>query len=452
LKDKYLTVTALTKYIKRKIDLDQHLQNIWLKGEISNFKHHSRGHMYLTMKDEYSRIQSVMFAGNNRRLKFTPENGMKVFIRGNISVYEANGQYQLYINEMEPDGVGALYLAYEQLKNKLRAMGYFDMEHKKAIPLFPERIGVITSPTGAAVRDIITTIKRRYPVTEVIVLPVFVQGPNAALSISRAIEHANKTGEFDTLIVGRGGGSIEELWSFNEEIVATAIYHSKIPVISAVGHETDNTISDFVADLRAPTPTGAAEIAVPSQSELKNQIIQNKERLTRQMKRLIENNKSELSYLRSSYAFRYPEELLKQKEQELDQYIENFHRNMQLQVKDKAGAFQAAFHRLNLQHPEQQIVQAGKMLTDLKLKQQHNMQQILSEHHSRIGHLIDKLSLINPLDILKRGYALPYHKENKIIKSVRNVNEQDLITVKLNDGDLDCKVITIKENMNDRSK
>src|SRR5690625_965256 len=228
--------------------------------------------MYLTIKDDQSRVQAVMFAGNNRKLKFTPEDGMNVLIRGEISVFEPYGQYQLYIRHMEPDGIGALYLAYEQLKDKLENKGYFDTNHKKKLPLYPKHIGIITSPTGAAVRDILTTIKRRYPIVQTTVIPVIVQGQLAADSIRKAIEFANQSDVYDLLIVGRGGGSIEDLWGFNKEIVADAIYHSNIPIISAVGHETDHTISDFVADLRAPTPTGAAELAVPSRFELLEKI------------------------------------------------------------------------------------------------------------------------------------------------------------------------------------
>ena len=405
--------------------------------------------MYLTIKDENSRIQAVMFAGNNRHLKFIPENGMNVFIRGNISVYEANGQYQLYINEMEPDGIGALYLAYEQLKEKLQKKGYFDAARKKEIPVFPDRIGVITSPTGAAVRDIITTIKRRYPIVEVVVIPVLVQGPSAAQSIADAINNANQIGGFDTLIVGRGGGSIEELWSFNHEVVATAIYRSVVPVISAVGHETDTTISDFVADLRAPTPTGAAELAVPSQFELKNQITQLNQRLSREMNRQVDFYRRQLTNLKDSYAFRYPGELLKQKEQELDNQLEYLQRNIQLKLKEKKSEFQVAYNRLQLQHPKQQMEQATKSLNDLKGKQQRSMAQIVEKHQVNLANLLDKLSLVNPLEILKRGFALPYSDNGKLIKSIQNVDEKDMITVKLHDGDLNCQVLTVKENQND---
>lgn len=253
----YLSVSALTKYIKRKFDADPHLQNVYIKGEISNFKQHTSGHMYFTLKDEKARLLSVMFAANNKGMKFLPENGMKVLVKGDISLYEASGQYQLYVKSMAPDGVGDLYLAYEQLKKKLEATGLFLAEHKKTIPLYPKSVGVITSPTGLALRDILTTIKRRYPIAKIIVYPALVQGNNAAKSIAQAITMANSRAESDVLIVGRGGGSIEELWAFNEEIVAESIYDSDIPIISAVGHETDFTIADFVADMRAPTPTGA---------------------------------------------------------------------------------------------------------------------------------------------------------------------------------------------------
>src|SRR5690625_3380696 len=242
----YLTVSALTKYIKRKLETDKHLRNIWLKGEISNFKYHNRGHMYLTIKDEQSRIQAVMFASQNRRLTFMPEDGMHVLIRGEISVYEPYGQYQLYIHQMEPDGLGSLYLAFEQLKEKLSKQGYFDERHKRAIPTYPKHIGLVTSPTSAAVRDMITTIKRRFPITRITIIPAIVQGEQGPESIVQGIEKANQLGIFDVLIVGRGGGSIEELWCFNDERVAMAIFHPKIPVISAVGHETDITISDFI--------------------------------------------------------------------------------------------------------------------------------------------------------------------------------------------------------------
>src|SRR5690606_2508105 len=263
---------ALTKYIKRKFDFDPHLQNVYVKGEISNFKRHTSGHMYFTLKDEKARIGAVMFAQAARSLKFIPENGMNVLLNGEVSVYEPSGQYQIYVKSMEPDGIGALYVAFEQLKERLEKEGLFRKDRKQPIPPYPKTVGVVTSPTGAAIRDIITTIQRRYPIARIIIYPALVQGTQAAPSVANMIRIANERKEADVLIVGRGGGSIEELWAFNEEVVARAIYESDIPIISAVGHETDTTIADFVADLRAPTPTGAAEMAVPNWTELLERI------------------------------------------------------------------------------------------------------------------------------------------------------------------------------------
>ena len=271
--EKYITITQLTRYIKYKIDNDINLQEVFLKGEISNFKAHTRGHYYFTIKDENSRINAIMFVSQTKKLKFLPEDGMKVLATGKISVYEANGGYQIYVSDMLEDGVGNLYIAYEQLKKKLEANGLFDKDKKKPIPKIPKRVGVITAPTGAAIRDIISTIKRRFPLTEIILLPALVQGADAAPSIVKQIKNAENY-NLDTLIVGRGGGSIEDMWCFNDEEVANAIYNCPIPIISAVGHEIDFTIADFVADLRAPTPTGAAELAVPNRIDVINYIDQ----------------------------------------------------------------------------------------------------------------------------------------------------------------------------------
>ena len=276
--NKYLEISALTKYIKYKFDNDEHLRKVYLKGEISNLKIHSTGHLYLSLKDEYSKINAIMFSSSAKKMLFTPKDGMKVLVTGRISVYEATGNYQIYIDEMLEDGIGNLYIAFEQLKEKLKNEGLFDSAHKRKIPRIPSRVGIITAPTGAAIKDILSTIKRRYPLCETILFPSLVQGDNAKDDIVRNIELANNY-ELDVLIVGRGGGSIEDLWPFNEEIVARAIYNSKIPVVSAVGHEIDFTIADYVADLRAPTPTGAAEMVVPNTSDLINYLNQLKIRL-----------------------------------------------------------------------------------------------------------------------------------------------------------------------------
>lgn len=448
MKDNYLTVTALTKYIKRKFDTDSHLKDIWLKGEISNFKHHSRGHMYLTIKDDNTRVQAVMFAGNNRMLKFTPENGMNVLIKGEIGVFEPYGQYQLYIKQMEPDGIGSLYLAFEQLKEKLHKQGFFNKSHKKELPKFPQSIGVITSPTGAAVRDIVTTIKRRYPIVKTTVIPVLVQGPNAVHSIYNAINSANQQGNFDVLIVGRGGGSIEDLWSFNEEKVANAIFQSTIPVISAVGHETDITISDYVADLRAPTPTGAAEIAVPSQLELTDRINGIQRSLTRMMNENVLSSKQHLNRMKQSYAFRYPEHLITQKEQELDKHVERLEKTFNSEWKRKKDALININTRFDAQHPDRQLDRARKELK-LFMKQTNNsMDKIVEQKTTRLNSAIEKLSLLNPLETMKRGYSIPYTQSGNIISSTNDVIKNDQIIVRLSDGTLECRVMDVKEENN----
>lgn len=446
--NKYLTVTALTKYMKRKLDMDPHLRDVWLKGEISNFKLHSRGHMYLTIKDDRARINAVMFAGNNRFLKFKPEDGMKVLVHGEVSVFEATGQYQLYIQQMEPDGIGSLYLAFEQLKERLRRKGYFDEHHKKKIPIIPHHIGVITSPTGAAVRDIITTIKRRYPVAQVTVLPVLVQGVNAAPSITKAINEANDMGVFDVIILGRGGGSIEELWSFNEESVAEAIFHSEIPIISAVGHETDVTISDYVADLRAPTPTGAAELAVPSQYELLDRITKMKQTLNSLVAISIKHQQSKLKQMVNAYAFRYPEQLIRQKEQELDKNRERIDRSFQLEVNNKMERFSNYKTRLLTQHPKRRIEQATKALSQLIKQNNQAMNQYVEKQSIQFTRSMDKLSLLNPLEIMKRGFAIPYTPTGDIIKSKSQVKQHDRISINLHDGMVDCEVLDVKETHN----
>ncbi len=427
------------------MDTDPHLREVWLRGEISNFKHHSRGHMYLTIKDDRSRIQAVMFAGNNRFLKFTPENGMNVLIKGEVSVFEVYGQYQLYIQHMEPDGIGALYVAYEQLKEKLQKKGFFDQAYKKSIPLLPQKIGIITSPTGAAIRDIITTIKRRYPIVEMIVLPVLVQGEAAANSIKQAIETANKVGNFDLLIVARGGGSIEELWSFNEEIVAEAIFHSNIPIISAVGHETDTTISDYVADLRAPTPTGAAELAVPSSSELKDRILTLKRILTKDMRQKIKQQRQLLIKLQQSYAFRYPGQLLKQKEQELDRRVEQLQKAMVHKVTKKRQYYQHVHVRLATQHPGKQLERAKLQLQQLAKRHSFAMKQVQTSKREVLYKQVDKLSLLNPLEIMKRGFSIAYSPSDKIIKSIEHVHPEDIISLRVMDGLITCHVKEVEE-------
>ncbi len=418
---KYLTVAALTKYIKYKFDNDAHLKNVLLKGEISNFKHHSRGHFYFTLKDESAQISAIMFASNASRIKFVPSDGMTVLVEGDISVFESRGSYQIYVNKMSEEGLGDLYLAYEQLKKKLSSEGLFDESHKIRIPRFPSTIAVLTSPTGAAVHDIINIVNRRYPLAKIIVYPTLVQGENAKDSIVKQLRLANKQKLADVIILGRGGGSIEDLWPFNEEKVAYEIYNSKIPIISSVGHEVDFTISDFVADLRAPTPSGAAEIAVPDQLDLLSYLEQLKNQSKISLKRLLETKKETLKNLESSFVFRDPLRLTENKSQQLDHLIE----------------------KLELLNPLNRLNQS-KLALNVEIKKLNDYyQRYLLRKHNDFTFLVNKLELLNPLSIMSKGYSVA--KQNgKVIKGIEDVAINDKIEILLHNGTLDA-IITNKK-------
>lgn len=444
--DRYMSVTALTRYVKRLFDKDRSLNDVWVRGELSNFKHHSRGHMYFTLKDRNSRIQSVMFSSKNRSLGFRPEDGMKVLVRGEISVYEPYGTYQLYAREMQPDGIGNLYLAFEELKKQLALEGLFAEEHKKVLPAFPSEIGVVTSPTGAAVRDIFTTVKRRFPSARITLLPVLVQGTAAAGSIAAAIDRANDLGFIDVLIVGRGGGSIEELWAFNEEIVARKIFASAIPIISAVGHETDFTIADFVSDVRAATPTGAAELAVPHFEELGTRISDREARLKRAMIERVSSEKERLNRLQSSYAFRYPAQLVRQKEQELDRQLEGLSRVMSRNVQRKSEHLRMAERGLKRYHPEESVRNADEKRRDLSRRLVREMKSIHKERRTAFGQTVSKLNVLSPLNVMERGFGLTYDERETLVKSVQQVQPGDLVKVRLSDGRLNCHVWGIEED------
>ncbi|UOE54353.1 exodeoxyribonuclease VII large subunit [Bacillus sp. CMF12] len=441
----YLTVNALTKYIKRKFDADPHLQNILVKGEISNFKQHSSGHMYFTLKDEKARILAVMFAGNARTMKFRPENGMKVLVRGAISVYDSSGQYQIYVQEMQPDGIGELYLAYEQLKEKLEKEGFFSPAHKKDIPRYPRTVAVITSPTGAAIRDILTTLKRRYPIANILIYPALVQGNQAAPSIVKAITEANSSGDADVLIIGRGGGSIEELWAFNEEAVARAIFMSEIPIISAVGHETDFTIADFVADLRAPTPTGAAEMAVPHIDDLTERLFNRQSRLIRAMKEQVALQNERLLRVQKSYAFRYPQKLYEQKMEQLDKVTEQLMRGSSRLHDLKLEQAENLQKRLVRSHPGQLKDQAKEKNDRLHKLLNRTMANILAAKEKDFARVISTLEALSPLKIMDRGYSLAYTEKETLIKTVSQVKADDMIKLKVSDGTIECKVTDIEE-------
>lgn len=396
MQDKYVTISRINNYLKAYFDNNPHLQHVYLKGEISNFKNHSRGHLYFTLKDEQSRLSAVMFQTNALKLNFEPEDGMNVLVEGRISCYPSQGSYQIYVEKMEVDGVGNLYIEFEKLKKKLAAEGLFDPKLKKQIPKYPTKIGVITAPTGAAIKDILSTIKRRYPICETILFPCLVQGKSAAPDIVKQIKTAQDY-DLDVIICGRGGGSIEDLWAFNEEIVARAIFESKIPIISAVGHEIDFTIADFVSDLRAPTPTGAAEMAVPTISDVKFMINQLTLRSNKCMNNIIEIKKNKLNAIKDSFILKNPLSIYEIKEQKLDMLIDNLNKNIK---------------------------------------------NILVNKNHELVLLANTLKLVNPLNILDRGYSV-VKKDNKVIKDIKDINKEDNIDIRIKNGNIKAKVLEV---------
>lgn len=397
MKNNYILVTELNNYLKDLLDNEPFLRHIYLKGEISNFKAHGRGHLYFSLKDLNSKINAVMFEFNAKNLSFIPKDGMNVLVEGRISVYPATGNYQIYIDKMEEDGLGNLYLKFEELKKTLSLEGLFDEKHKKPLPKFPTKIGIITASSGAAIKDILSTLERRFPLCETILFPSLVQGDGAKENIVKQIETANAY-PLDLIILGRGGGSIEDLWAFNEEIVARAIYNSKIPIISAVGHDVDYTISDFVADLRAPTPTGAAEMAVPNLNDLNIYLNQLKIRIAKSIKNNLTSYLTRLNNIESSYILQNPMAMYEIKEQKLITTIER----------------------------------ANNLIFNLNKTKQYEFKILLH-----------KLKLLNPLGILEKGYSV-VSMNDKIIKDSEEVEINDEMTIKLFKGKL--KVI-VKERL-----
>lgn len=403
---KVLEVSQVNKYLKEIISGDYLLSNLWIKGEISNFKHHGSGHMYFTLKDATSTLRCVMFRSQCYLLRFQPNDGMKVIIRGNISVYERDGQYQLYCEEMQPDGLGALYLAFEQLKEKLEKEGLFSLEHKRKLPFFPTRIGVITSRTGAVIKDIINVSTRRFPNIQIVLFPVSVQGDLAANEISHALKVLNKSNNgIDVIIIARGGGSLEELWTFNEETVARAVFESKIPVVSAVGHETDYTIADMVADLRAPTPSAAAELVVPEVRELKWKMESYYKRVSLAIQAKLSNARRQYENKANSLPFRQPFDKIHQLRMTLDVNGRYLHKNMVLRVR----------------------VQKEKL-----------------------ANIASRLNSLSPLSILSRGYCIVTRTNSqKVFKSVKQVCKNEQLDIKFIDGKIMCKVLDKQEGNKD---
>lgn len=391
-----LKVSQINTYLKSLMDDDINLRNIYITGEISNFTNHYRtGHLYFTLKDEKSAIKAVMFRSSASRLRFEPENGMKVLIRGSVTVFERDGTYQIYCDDMIPEGMGELTIAFEQLKEKLRKEGLFDEENKKPLPEYPERIGVITSPTGAALQDILTVLSRRYPSGEIILAGVQVQGDSAAGQIAEAIRDFNSLNAADVLIVGRGGGSIEDLWAFNEEEVARAIFESKIPVISAVGHETDFTISDFVSDMRAPTPSAAAEIVAPDYREI-----------------------------------------LYAADKTLDSMIDSIDKKIYMYSLNLMSAQRVLSER----SPQKMIEFYETCLDACKTKIEQDLKAKIDFYENALIHYTAKLDATSPLKVLARGYSVVFDENMMTVRSVNELKENDRIKIRLSDGTVDCTV------------
>jgi exodeoxyribonuclease VII large subunit len=440
------TVSQLTARIKNMFEREPAMQDCWVRGEISNFTHHSKGHMYFTLKDPQSRIKSIMFAGNNRYLKFIPKEGMKVIAHGYVTVFERDGGYQLYVDEMQPDGLGTLFLQLQQLKEQFEREGLFDPMKKKPLPRHPRVVGVITSPTGAAVRDIITTIRRRYPLADVLLHPVLVQGPHAAASVAEAIYRMNEQGLADVLIVGRGGGSFEELWAFNEEVVVRAIYASVIPVISAVGHETDTTLADFVADVRAATPTAAAELAVPHILELSRHLDQLRGRMTLSLERRVREAKARLQRIESSPVFMRPTHRINQ----WRQVVDNLEDRLQLALTRFSGQQERRLSQLEARllrtSPVERTKRMEQTLQYAVDRLRRAAQAVVEREAHHFDRLLDKLDALSPLSVMRRGYSLMYASDKKrLIKSVADVNLGEHVKVRLQDGWLDCPVWGVEE-------
>lgn len=443
----YLTVKALTKYIKRKFDADPHLRNVYVKGELSNVKIHTSGHIYFTIKDDQTRMPAVMFAAQARTLKFKPESGMNVLLQGDVNVYEGSGQYQLYAQTMQPDGIGELFVAFEQLKEKLAKEGLFQPSRKKHIPRYPQKIGVITATTGAAIRDIVTTLSRRYPLAEVIIFPAVVQGSAAAPSIVKALKQAHAYGELDVCIVGRGGGSIEDLWAFNEEIVAREIANSSIPIISAVGHETDTTIADYVSDLRAPTPTAAAELAVPNQLELLERVTNRKSQIVSIVHATLSHERKRLNRVMTAYPLAYPERLYRPFVERLTRVTEQFERSGRAIVNQKEQLLNQQKMRLTLQNPQRLLQQHHKDVQAYKERVQMGTQKNIQAKSRAFSNLIQLLEALNPLKIMDRGYSLTYQND-LVVKSVDEVDPTEPLHIKYQDG----VVIASIDSINKQSK
>ncbi|WP_131503132.1 exodeoxyribonuclease VII large subunit [Exiguobacterium sp. s166] len=431
-----LQVSELVHYVKRELENDSLLQQVQVVGEVSNFKRHSSGHLYFTLKDEQSRMKAVMFARDAGRVKTDIRDGARVIITARISVYVASGEMQLYVERMMEDGVGVLYEAYIRLKEDVEARGWFEAEQKLPLPAFPQRIGIVTSPKGAALHDIATTLRRRYPQAAIVFAPVLVQGKDAAPQIVRAIEAMNEHQACDVMIIGRGGGSIEELWAFNEMSVVTAIHQSRIPIVSAVGHETDFTISDFVADVRAATPTAAAELVTPEAVELEKRLNELNRRLTRHYAQYINERKERVNRLATSYGLKSPRVLLGLKQERLDRAEMGLHRigKQVLQTKQQALTDQVnRFARIAMQ---ERLAEQGSQLIRTR-KQLERIHTIMRSKQDRLYQMIARLDSVSPTQVMLRGYTY-VEQDGRLVRSVTELSDQTF-RVQFHDGSILAK-------------
>ena len=440
----YLSVSALTKYIKYKFDQDPHLQSVLIKGELSNFKKHSSGHLYFNVKDKESVISAMMFKGNASKLGFEPKEGDEVLIEARVSVYERRGNYQIYVNKMQLDGIGNLYQKLELLKKKLKKEGYFDQSNKKLIPKYPKKIAVLTASTGAAIRDIHSTINNRYPLVEQIQISTLVQGTQARQDIIEKIQYADSL-DVDTIIVGRGGGSIEDLWNFNEEDVVKTIFNCQTPIISAVGHETDFTLSDFVADVRAATPTQAAVIATPDQYELLQQIKQYEYTLSRYIKQYIEHQKKQLNHISSYYKFKQPSLLYDQQIQKRDELERQLNLLLNTKVEKSKHHLKLLQQSFNFKNLNQQITQEKQSVYQLHSRLSKIMSNNITNLKTVLKNKLENLNNLSPTNTMLRGYAI-VNKDDEVITSTHKLNENDKISLTMKDGSVDAMVKKVRCN------
>ena len=439
--EEYVTVSALTKYIKYKFDKDPHLGRVYLTGEISNFRLRPT-HQYFSLKDENAIISATMFQSAFKKIQFRPEEGMKVLVIGKVSVFEKSGQYQINIEHMEPDGVGALYLAYEQLKKKLEAEGLFSLP-KKPIPQFPKKIAILTSESGAVIQDIQTTVARRFPIVQLVLYPTVVQGVHAVNSILKNLDLVEQE-DYDVVIIGRGGGSIEDLWAFNEEPVVRRVAELSIPVISSVGHETDTTLIDFVSDMRAATPTAAAEIATPVLMEIHQQLRNLQTRLEQALSRQLQIKRERMQALSNASIFQNPERIYQVYQQRVDQLEMRLQQMMQQSVQHKRQQLVKNQHRLELGSPSRRVQTEKQALQYLAKRLEQAQGQLMKDKKQQFQRAIQQLDLLSPLKIMNRGYGI-LQQEETIIKSVDQLEVNQELTIQLVDGTVRSKVTSVEK-------